>query len=134
MAYNFVAYIGEVTTSHTMTNKTIIMTPDNICMLLSDIKPASNISAGGTVFTLPDPILYPKEEISIVVPAYSSSNPTTNYYRILNIQPNGTVTVRTSTSTAYTLKTNGLTWHINDKFYSNTIGNTSGFTRPYNAR
>ena len=130
MPYGRLAYIGEVTTNHTMANKNIIMTVNNICMLLSDIKPASSISAGGTVFTLPDPILYPKEEISIVVAAYSSSNPTTNYYRILNIQPNGAVTVRTSVSTAYILKTNGMIWHVNDNYYSNALGNTSGFTSP----
>ena len=134
MPYGNIAYIGEVTTNHTMSNKYVIMTDNNICMLLSDIKPASSISAGGTVFTLPDPILYPKEEISIVVAAYSSSNPTTNYYRILNIQPNGTVTVRTSTSTSYVLKTNGMIWHTNDKYYSNNINNTKGYTTPLSMR
>lgn len=132
MANSYVAYMGEVITSHTMTNKNIIMTPNNICMLCGDITPTSSISAGGTVFTLPDPILYPANEVKIIVPAYSTSNPSTNYYRILTVKPNGTVTTRTSISTSYTLNTNGIMWHINDKFYNTSLSNT--FTRPYSAR
>ena len=134
MAYGRLAYIGKVITSHTMANKTILMTPDNICMICSDIKPVSNISAGGTVFTLPDASLYPDNPVTVLVPLYSSSNATTNYYRIFTLGTDGKVTTRTSISTTYTIQSNGMMWHINDNYYNDALGNNdmTNMTSPIN--
>lgn len=117
MAYTRIAAIGECTTSLTMTNKTILMTVDNIVCICGDIQ--GTVAANGVLFTLPDSSMYPEQDILLIVMGLSGG---TYSQRRIRVKPNGDV-VSDSAATNMTFFTNGFMFHVNSKFYNSTLGN-----------
>ena len=132
MAYGHIAYVGEGTTAFTMTNKTVIMTIDNIVLICGNIK---NVicNAGDTLFTLPDASLFPAD--TILIPVYTV-NEGTNAKAVYSLQINtdGTITSPSASAALRTYFTNGLAFSVNDRYYSAAIGNNdmSQMTYPLN--
>lgn len=131
MAYTKIAGIGEGTTTQTMVNPCNIQTLDNIIMLCDDIELA-NYTMNNAFFKLSDSSMYPGSDLKIPVFITDKSVIPNVYYILpLKIDTQGELSLPSSFGTA-TVHTNGLCFHINSKYYNQTIGNTdpSLFTSP----
>lgn len=133
MAYNVIAAIANVSVTSThahMDNNTVIMTMDNVVHLTGDIQIDNGYALGEDIFTLPE-TMRPRNMVYLPVTYTTSTSAgasATNH--TIRIRPDGRVFVpQAVTSTRY-YHTNGLMFNVNDAYYSQSIGNTGGFTSP----
>ena len=133
MAYGRLAAIGEGTTTFTMANKSVIMTEDNIVCICSDIEHVV-ISANDVIFELPDSAMFPANPITLIVFSKIEQNDTLERMRLI-IGTDGKIRCNVALSLAHTFFTNGLMFHVNDKYYNSTIGNAASIpSSPLDAR
>ena len=134
MAYGHIAYVGEGTTPFTMDNPTVIMTVDNIVMFCSDIQHVTG-SADTIIYVLPDSSLYPKVRIRMYVPAKDEVTNTVSQ-KLITIGNAGNIRINSSATNQTTFYLNGITFNVNDNYYSSAIGNNdmSLMTTPISAR
>lgn len=132
MAYGKIASIGEVILGNnvTMTNKTVLMTDSNIIMLCGDMTLTGNHSASDILFTLPNSDMFPIRTLSILGVCQQTGG--SRLTRVFFIDMQGNFRCNIPVDGIYYL--DGFMWHNNSKYYSSTIGNTSGFTSPLTAR
>lgn len=130
MAYGRIAAIQNGTTNFTMNNKTAILTMDNVVMICGDIENVT-VGANGVIYTLPSSSMFPSSDIVLVIMGLSG---TTYSQRRIRIKPNGTIVTDSGVSNM-TFYTNGIMFHVNSKYYNDTIGNNNQntMTRPMDA-
>lgn len=131
MAYGNISAIGKCTlgTNVTMTNNVALMNDNNIIMLCDDMILTDTHSATDALLTLPDSSMFPNETLTLLtVFKPTSGNRTT---RVMLVNTDGTITCTNPAAGTYYL--NGFMWHNNNRYYSQALGNISGFTRPWNA-
>ena len=133
MAYTKIAAIGEGTTNQTMPNPCNIQTLNNVIMLCDDIT-LTNYTANTPLFTLSDSSMFPASELNIpVFVTDTSTTPNVFFIIPLVVATDGKISIHTSFTSAI-LHTNGICFHVNGKYYNQTIGNTdpSLFPSPLN--
>lgn len=135
MAYTTIAAIGECTLNSNVriSNDVALMTDDNIIHFCGEIKNTA-VSRNTRILTLPSS--FPRMErrtIGLCCIEHPSSTPQyeTGYF-IINTA-NQVYTGQDIASTDV-VHLDQLQFSMNGKFYSTSIGNTTGFTSPLSAR
>ena len=135
MTYNYLGAIGECTLASgvTISNQTALMTVDNIIHFCGDIS-NSTISSGAQVLTLPSS--FPRSstrKVCLCTIEHPSATPryTTGYFVL---STNNILYTAQAIASTDIVHLNELQFNLNEQFYSATIGNTTGFTSPLDAR
>ena len=118
MAYDLIAEIGVITTTHMTANPCNIMTLDNIVMLCDDLD-IVNYTANDVLLELSDSSMYP--DTPIIIPVCVTEGTQTRIAP-LTITIAGELLLPFSYTTA-TVHLNGICWHVNSKYYTPAIGN-----------
>ena len=118
MAYNTLAGIGTVITSNQTDNPCNILTMDNIIMLCGDVG-LTDYTADDVILTLSYPSMRPSSDIVFPVCVSEVSTVRT---APCTLHTDGTITLPFSYTSAI-VHFNGLCLHVNDSYYTPSIGN-----------
>lgn len=136
MAYGNIASVGKITveSNYTISNATVLKDENNIVMLCGNITVTNATTGRQKLMTLPHSSMYPNETIRFLAP-YLSSGGTGGYMAII-VETTGEIYYTANVGANSTIFLNGAIFHVNSKYYNDTIGNNnqSLFTRPMYVR
>lgn len=132
MPYGHIGYTGHYTYNSkvSVADSSVILSLDNIIMFSRGITVNTNLNANEILITLPSIDWAPANRTTIYVPVRENGVYT---QKRLWIETNGTITTAESIGKGV-IYMQSLMYNISGRYYNNTIGNTSGGTRPQNIR